>query len=193
MAYKIILGSQSPRRQELLRAIDLQFEVRVSKAVEIYPSSMDPKHVAAFLSNLKGDALIGSIKKDELLITADSIVVCEGKIYEKSETFQEAFNMISLLVGKQHLVYTGVTLQTLDKKISFTDTTKVKLTNMTADEITYYVNKYQPFDKAGSYGIQDWIGWTKVEYIEGSYANVMGLPVHRVYDILKSEFGLVWN
>ena len=181
----IVLGSQSPRRKELLEKMGLSFEVIVTNVDESYDPLMDPKDVAEFLSNKKATALVPRLGPDQVGITADSIVVLDEKIYEKPLDENDAFRILSQLSGKTHTVYTGVTIINKSKRVSFTDETLVHMLPMNDSEIRYYIENYKPYDKAGSYGIQDWVGVCKVGKIEGSYPTVMGLPVHRVYNRLQ--------
>ena len=171
---KIVLGSQSPRRKELLEKMGLSFEVIVTNVDESYDPLMDPKEVAEFLSNKKATALLPKLESNQVGITADSIVVLEGKIYEKPLDEKDAFRILSTLSGKIHTVYTGVTIINKSKRVSFTDETLVHMLPMNGSEIKYYIENFKPFDKAGSYGIQDWVGVCKVGKIEGSYPTVSG-------------------
>lgn len=181
---KIILGSKSPRRSQLLTEAGFQFEVRTTDTDESYDPAMDVHDVAAFLAEKKARDLIAGLKPDEILITADSVVILDDIIYGKPENALDAERIIGLLAGRTHLVITGVCIVHGNEKYVFDDRTEVSFAPLTGEEIRFYVNKYQPFDKAGSYGIQDWIGLCKVTGINGSYANVMGLPVHRIYSAL---------
>lgn len=184
---KIILASQSPRRQELLKGIGIDFEVIVKKNID---ESFDPKmpfeEVAAFLSNKKADAYDDLLSDNSLIITADTIVCTSDEILNKPANFAEAKAMLLTLSGKKHKVITGVCIKTLGKVISFSSTSTVYFAELTIDEINYYITNYQPFDKAGAYGIQEWIGYIGITRLEGSYFNVMGLPVQLVYSKLKT-------
>lgn len=187
--YTIILASQSPRRQELLKGLDLDFTTYVKEGIdENYPAEMDSSEVAGFLSHKKAQAYLDGLKDDVLLITADTIVVDGANVLGKPTDKNEAVAMLSALSGKSHQVITGVTLCTTKKTVTFSSTTEVTFATMTLDEINYYIDKYKPYDKAGSYGIQEWIGYIGVESINGSYFNVMGLPVQSLYKKLKEEF-----
>lgn len=180
----LVLGSQSPRRKELLEKMGLQFEIKVTHVEETFDSAMDPSKVAEYLAKKKAKALLNLLRKEQIGITADSIVVLDQKIYEKPKDREDAYYILSQLSGRTHVVYTGVTIISHFNQISFTDATHVHLLPMEDDEIYYYIDNYKPFDKAGSYGIQDWIGVCKVDRIEGSYSTVMGLPIHRLYEAL---------
>lgn len=183
---KIILASKSPRRQELLKGLDIQFEIKTKEVDESYPLTMKPEQVPVFLAEKKADAFVDLLEKDTILITSDTIVIQGKNILEKPNVIEEGKAMIRKLSGQVHTVVTGVCIQTLEKSISFSDETRVLFTDLTDDEIDYYMKNYQPFDKAGSYGVQEWIGYVGIERLEGSYYNVMGLPVHKVYTALKT-------
>lgn len=179
------LASKSPRRQEILRAADISFQLLDIQVEEDFPDDMAAEKVASFLAQKKAVEAITLVPADHTVLTADSVVILDNVIYGKAESREEAFEMIRVLSGRQHLVITGVCLMRGDQKLVFDDHTKVWLEPMTDDEIYFYIEKEKPFDKAGAYGIQDWIGWVKVSRIEGSFANVMGLPVHKVYQALQ--------
>ena len=180
----IILGSQSPRRKELLAGLDLQFTTKVIPGLEeTYPDTLKGEEIPVYLAEQKADAY--TLADNDLLITADTIVWLNGKVYGKPTDEEEAKNMLRALSGKTHEVITGVCLRTNQKNLSFASTTKVTFAQLTEDEIEYYIRKYRPMDKAGSYGVQEWIGYIGVEHIEGSYFNVMGLPIQRLYTALK--------
>lgn len=183
---KIILASKSPRRQELLKGLDIQFEIKTKEVDESYPLNMKPEQVPVFLAEKKADAFVDLLEKDTILITSDTIVIQGKNILEKPNSIEEGKAMIRKLSGQVHTVVTGVCIRTLEKSISFSDETRVLFTDLTDDEIDYYMKNYQPFDKAGSYGVQEWIGYVGIERLEGSYYNVMGLPVHKVYTALKT-------
>jgi septum formation protein len=183
---RIVLASNSPRRKELLAGIDVAYEVRTLPDIdESYPESLPHEEVAEFLARKKADAYLHTLKADELLITADTIVLLDGTILGKPADKNEAFRMLRVLAGKQHRVITGVCLTTHVKQQSFSDTATVTFGALSDEEISYYVSRYDPLDKAGAYGVQEWIGYVAVEKIEGSYFNVMGLPIHKVYRALK--------
>ncbi|MDA3853110.1 MAG: Maf-like protein [Bacteroidales bacterium] len=185
--YTILLASNSPRRQELLADLDIEFSTFVKKDIdESFPSDMDAQEVASFLSKKKADAYRKDIKDGLLIITADTVVIQGGKILGKPEDKVEAYEMIKALSGKSHTVITGVSLTTKTKQNTFSANTEVTFATLTDQEINYYINKYKPYDKAGAYGIQEWIGYIGVQHISGSYFNVMGLPVQQLYTELKA-------
>lgn len=184
--YHIYLASNSPRRRELLHQLRLDFNViSIGGIKETYPEDMPAMEVAQYLSELKSKAYRDRMSGDDLVITADTIVVLDGKIYGKPADRQDAERMLGELSGKTHNVVTGVTIATKDRTTSFTTVTEVKFAEITPEEIRHYVDTDSPLDKAGAYGIQEWIGAVAVECIKGSYYNVMGLPVHRLYQELK--------
>lgn len=180
--YRLILASGSPRRREMLAAVDLPFTLAESYFVdEKFGESIDKKSVAEFLSNKKADLYPWSLDNHDVLVTADTVVLVDNEIFGKPVDASDAVRMLTLLSGKSHSVITGVTIKSVDKRISFSVDTKVKFRELHKDEIEYYVNNYSPFDKAGAYGIQEWIGYVGVESIEGSYFNVVGLPIQKLY------------
>ncbi len=179
--FKIIVGSQSPRRHYLMKEAGFKFQIDIRPTEEVFDPQMPVEEVAEFLACQKSKEFEHDLSSDQLVLTADSIVVLDQKIYGKPKDRKDAFNIINEIQGNTHLVYTGVSLLSSQKRVSFTDITKVTIEIMTPEEIDFYIDQYKPFDKAGAYGIQDWIGFCKVCKIEGSYANVMGLPIHRVY------------
>ena len=181
---KIILASKSPRRQELLKGLGIDFEVKTKEVEEVYPNHLKKQEVALYLSELKSAAFEKEIKANELVITSDTIVCINDQILGKPSGIEEAKAMLHQLSGKKHEVITAVTLLSKEKKHSFFVSTSVYFKELTSEEIDYYVTNYQPFDKAGSYGIQEWIGYIGIEKIEGSYFNVVGLPVHQLYEEL---------
>ena len=183
--YDVILASGSPRRRELLTEMGINFAVRTIPGDEIFSSTMPIHQVAGYLSEQKAVAFTSDeLNDNQLVITADTIVVVENQILNKPFNPEEAYDMLELLSGKTHLVITGVTLMTTVKTRTFSVTTEVVFKKLTPDEIRYYVQNYKPFDKAGAYGIQEWIGHVAIERIDGSYFNVMGLPTHRLYEEL---------
>ena len=185
--YHIILGSNSPRRKELLSGLDLNFEVKVISGLEEdYPNTLHPEEIPLYLSKLKAEAYIPDLQDDTLLITADTIVWNGNNVIGKPKNRKEAIDMLKSLSGHEHYVVTGVCLTTTKKQKSFSVISTVRFTTLAEDEIIYYVDKYKPFDKAGAYGIQEWIGYVGVESITGSFYNVMGLPVQRLYQEIKS-------
>ena len=185
--YHIILASNSPRRKELLAGLDIPFDVRVIDGIdESYPDDLATHGIAQYISQKKAAAYRLSIASDELDITADTIVVLGAHVMGKPHDAAEAHAMLRELSGRTHQVITGVTLTTIDRQTSFSVITDVTFKAFTDDEIDYYVSNYRPFDKAGAYGIQEWIGHIGVTAINGSYFNVMGLPVQRIYEALKT-------
>lgn len=184
--YKILLGSGSPRRKQMLEDLGISFTISKKEVEETYPENLEKEKVAEYLSVKKGEAFSESLKEDELVITADTTVVVGNVILGKAKGAIEAKEMLRTLSGKEHYVYTGVCLKTKAKTRSFTSSTKVYFKELSEEEIDYYIKEYQPFDKAGAYGIQEWIGMIGIEKIEGSYFNVVGLPVQRLYsELLK--------
>ena len=189
LPYKIILASNSPRRKELLAGLDLQFEVRVLQGIdESYPADLPTQKIAEFISKKKADAYVETMADDELVITADTVVILGDEVMGKPHDEADAKRMLGELSGQTHQVATGVTLSTRQRQMSFSVVTNVTFKQLSADEIDYYVRSYQPMDKAGAYGIQEWIGYIGVTALEGSYFNVMGLPVQRIYEALKTFF-----
>lgn len=184
--YEIILGSASPRRKELLSEMGISFRVEVRSGEEIFPETLDINEVAGYLSREKSKLFeITGIGQNQLVITADTIVVVEDKILGKPANTEEAKKILRLLSGKVHRVITGVTLLTRKKSHTFSVSTDVFFKQLSEEEIGYYVTHYQPMDKAGAYGIQEWIGHVAIEGINGSYFNVMGLPTHRLWEELS--------
>ena len=184
MKYNIILASNSPRRRELLAGLDVDYEVRVLKDIdETYPDNLPVADIPTYISREKAAAY--TIADNELLLTADTVVVLGNEVLGKPADDADAKRMLRELSGKTHQVITGVCLTTTKMQHSFSVTTDVTFKELTDDEIDYYVTNYHPLDKAGAYGIQEWIGFIGVERIEGSYFNVMGLPVQRLYTELK--------
>jgi len=182
--YLIVLGSQSPRRKELFAGLNLPFSIEVREVDESFPKGMIPEMVPEYLAKLKALPFRPDFKSEGLLITADTIVLIEGQILGKPMDYPHAYKMLQLLSGKRHVVVTGVCLTSIDKQITFSDHTDVWFKNLSDEEIDYYLTHYHPYDKAGSYGVQEWIGYVAIEKIEGSYFNVMGLPVQRLYEEL---------
>lgn len=181
---KIILASNSPRRKELLKGLDVDFEVRVINDIdEHYPHDLPAQEVAQYIASEKADAY--PIDGKELLITADTIVVIGNEILGKPKDETEAFDMLKKLSGKTHRVITGVCLTTVKEQRKFDVCTEVTFKELSDDEINYYISHYHPLDKAGAYGIQEWIGYIGVTALHGSYFNVMGLPVQRIYQELS--------
>lgn len=184
--YNIILASKSPRRQELLKSLNLDFEIKTKEVEEIFPPALYREEIPVFLSNLKAKAFENEIGENDLIITSDTIVWNENKQLGKPKDSNEAREMLQSLAGKQHEVITAVTLFSVEKTKTFYDITKVFFKELSLEEIDFYIENYKPFDKAGSYGIQEWIGFAGIEKIEGDYFNVVGLPMHKLYlELLK--------
>ena len=179
--HKIVLASKSPRRQELMKGLDISFEVRTMEVDESFPPALQREEIPLFLSKLKAQAFLPEMKANEVVITADTVVWVNDHVLNKPEDRDEAIAMVNELSGNQHVVYTGVTITAKDRALSFYDETKVYFEALTQEDIEYYIDKYQPYDKAGSYGVQEFIGYMGINKLEGSYFNVMGLPVHQVY------------
>ena len=186
LPHKIILASNSPRRKELLAGLDVQFEVRVLKGIdESYPASLPTAEIAEYIAQKKAAAYRETIAADELVITADTIVVLGDEVLGKPKDAADAHRMLRELSGQTHQVITGVVLTTKERQEHFSVVSNVTFKELTDDEIDYYVETYKPMDKAGAYGIQEWIGYVGVTRLEGSYFNVMGLPVQRIYEALR--------
>ncbi|MFN0213412.1 MAG: Maf family nucleotide pyrophosphatase [Saprospiraceae bacterium] len=181
----LILASKSPRRSQLLSEAGFEFEVKTFDVDESFPPEMPSQEVAPWLAQRKAQAAAHLIRGNEIILAADSVVILDEKIYNKPNDYQEAFSMIRALSGRQHTVVTGVCLLSLEKEKVFSGITKVWFSEISDEEIDYYIRKCEPFDKAGSYGAQDWIGHCKITRIEGTFQNVMGLPVDLVYAALK--------
>lgn len=186
LGFQLVLGSKSPRRQELLAGMGFDFDVRTKDTDEDFPDSLSPKEVPVYLAELKAMALFEELKKGEVLITSDTIVLLENETLGKPNSPENAKEMLRKLAGKHHEVITGVHLRNLEKNVSFSVSTKVFFKPLTEEMIDFYVENYKPFDKAGSYGIQEWIGFVGIERIEGSYFNVVGLPVAELWDALNN-------
>lgn len=187
--FEIILASQSPRRSELLRLAGLPFVVKATGVEENYPPTMPLEEVPVFLAKKKARAAREFIAKNhQVVLAADSVVIINDKILEKPGNKTEAQGMLTKLSGQTHTVITGVCLLTKNREIAFGDATQVTFATLSSTEINYYIDTYSPYDKAGSYAIQEWIGLCKIEKIEGTYANVMGLPVQRVWQSLEEIF-----
>ena len=185
--FRLILASNSPRRKELLAGIDVPFEVRIIDGIdESYPSDMPTKDIAGYISQKKALAYRATLSDDELVITADTIVILGQEVMGKPKDEAEARRMLRELSGQTHQVITGVTLTTTQRQMSFSVETDVTFKQLTDEEIDYYITTYHPLDKAGAYGIQEWIGHIGVTGMSGSYFNVMGLPVQRIYEALKA-------
>ena len=184
--YKVILASNSPRRKELLGGLGIDFEVRtLSDIDESYPNALRGENIPMFISGKKAEAYKQGMAEDEMIITADTIVYDNGQVLGKPKNRGEAVQMLKGLSGHAHEVITGVSIVTKKKTVQFASTSKVTFSTLTDEEIAYYVDTYKPYDKAGAYGIQEWIGYVAVTRIEGSYFNVMGLPIQKLYSELK--------
>ena len=182
----LLLASKSPRRREILHLLNLPFTVVTIDGIdESYPQDLEPEKVSEYIANKKADEFLKRIGDDEIIITADTVVICDGKILGKPKGKEGAEEMLRFLSGKTHKVTTGVTVASKDKRESFTSESLVTFADLTDEEIRYYVDTFHPFDKAGAYGIQEWIGAVAVSRMDGSFYNVMGLPVHRLYQELK--------
>lgn len=179
----LLLASNSPRRKELLTQLGYQFEVVKIDVDESYPSDLNPHEIAEYVSAKKAKAF--DVNENEILLTSDTIVALDQKILLKPKDENEAFEMIKSLSGKVHQVYTAFTIKTVDSEISKTSKTDVEFSEISDEEIKFYINNYKPFDKAGSYGIQEWLGMAKIKNISGSFYSVMGLPVDLVYEELR--------
>lgn len=181
---KIVLASKSPRRQSLIEGLDIACEIEVKEVEEIYPSDLPLHEVAEFLAKLKASAWNHNLE-NQLVITADTVVIHNGNILGKPKDREQAVDMLESLSGQTHEVVTGVAISSAEKQVSFSDLTKVTFAELTSDEVQHYIDKYEPYDKAGSYGAQEFIGYIAITRLEGSYFNVMGLPVHRLYAELR--------
>ena len=180
---KLILGSNSPRRKEILKLAGFEFDVVVKEVAENFPEYIAPEEVPVYLAELKSNAF-QNMAADICVITADTVVILNGSILGKPKDENEAANMLQKMSGKEHKVVSGVSIKLDKNRISFSDITTVKFRQLSNNEIDYYISNYKPMDKAGAYGIQEWIGLVGIEKIEGSFYNVMGLPIHKVYNEL---------
>ena len=183
--FHIILASSSPRRQEFLKKLGLKYEVRLKPVEEIYPEHLKGVEIADFLSKLKAAPFLGELKANDLLITSDTVVWYKDKFLGKPKDEEEAYLMLKTMSGNWHEVITSVCFTRINEQRLVNSSTRVKFKDLTDKEIWYYIHNYKPLDKAGGYGIQDWIGLVGIEKIKGSYANVVGLPTHLVYKTLK--------
>jgi septum formation protein len=183
--FQLILGSASPRRQELLKSLGFEFLTKPVNVDETHwPEDLQAQEIPLFLAKLKANAYEKELQETDLLITADTIVWCEGKIFNKPADFSEGKKMLETLSGKMHEVFTAVCLKSATKQITFYDVSRVYFKNLKPEEIEYYLTNFSPYDKAGGYGVQDWIGYIGIDRIEGSFYNVMGLPVKSLYEEL---------
>lgn len=178
--YRVILASKSPRRHQLFKELDIPFSIELKEVKEIYPETLSKAEITDYLADLKSQPFT-DLKENDILITSDTIVWFQGKAVEKPKDYNDAFMMLQALSGNTHEVFTSVCIKTTSKKRIFNDRTKVFFNELSEKEIHYYLKKHRPFDKAGSYGVQDWIGLIGVRKMEGNYFNVMGLPVHKLY------------
>ena len=179
--HKIILASGSPRRQQFLRELEIDFEIKLKEIEEIYPDHLKAEEITNFLAKLKASAFENELQDNEVLITSDTIVWLDNKALGKPIDASHAVRMLTEMSGKTHKVITSVCIKSTKKEVVFHEETLVTFTDLSLDEIEFYLKNYKPFDKAGSYGIQEWIGLVAIEKIEGSYANVVGLPTHKLY------------
>jgi len=184
--HRIILASGSPRRQQFLKELDVDFEIQLKDIEEIYPEHLQAEEITNFLAKLKASAFVLNLQENDILITSDTIVWLNNKALGKPKDYEDAFKMLTEMSGTTHKVITSVCIKTTNKESVFYEETLVTFTKLSSDEIKYYLNNYQPFDKAGSYGIQEWIGLVAIEKIEGSYSNVVGLPTHKLYKELMN-------
>ena len=184
---KLILASASPRRRELLAGLGVDFTIDTGNTFEeVIPDGLPQPQVPEYMAKGKSHGFHRGLQSDEIIITADTMVLCEDEIMGKPKDREDAVRMIEKLQDNTHTVYTGVCIRSLEKEVSFTVATDVRFGNLTPDEISYYIDTCKPFDKAGAYGVQEWIGYAAIKGIEGSYFNVVGLPVHRLYHELKN-------
>lgn len=184
--YKIVLASGSPRRQQFFKDFDLEFEVRLKEVDEIYPNHLKAEEITNFLAELKAKAFDGELAQNEVLITSDTLVWLNGKALGKPKDYDDAFAILKSLSNETHEVITSVCFTTTEKSETIFDVTKVTFSELSDDAIRYYLDNYKPFDKAGAYGIQEWIGLIGITKIEGSYTNVVGLPTEKVYNYLTN-------
>lgn len=182
---KILLGSKSPRRQELLGGLGISFEIVSIDCDESYPADLEKSAITEFISEKKAQAYLG-LKAEEILITADTLVVLGDLILGKPKTEAQAFEMLKKLSGQAHQVYTSVSIRSIEKLLTISEVTTVFFDEISNDEIHYYIQNHSPLDKAGAYGIQDWLGFSKINRIEGCYYNVMGLPLRKLYRALEA-------
>jgi septum formation protein len=184
--FKIILASRSPRRQQLLRELGFKFDVIVRDYEEIYPKGLTGEEIARFVAYEKAASFKNELSEDEIVIAADTIVWCNNKVLGKPVDQQDAIRILKEISGNTHEVITGVSIRSQSKDFTFSDSTKVSFEALTDEEISYYIDKYKPYDKAGAYGIQEWIGIIACSHIDGSYFNVVGLPVQMLYKELQN-------
>ncbi|HKK81167.1 MAG TPA: Maf family nucleotide pyrophosphatase [Prolixibacteraceae bacterium] len=183
--YNVILASKSPRRKQLLSGLGINFEIASKDVEEVFPENLDILEVPEYLAKLKAEPFLDEVDENTLVITSDTIVTIDNEILGKPHDYNDAVKMLSKLSGRTHTVATGVFLFNKKRQLSFKATTEVTFKNLTTNEIDYYIANFNPYDKAGGYGIQEWFGYVAVEKINGSYFNVMGLPVHKLYEELR--------
>ncbi|WP_417352067.1 Maf family nucleotide pyrophosphatase [Flavobacterium alkalisoli] len=182
--YNVILASGSPRRQKFMKELDIDFEIRLKDVEEIYPENLQGAEITDYLAELKAAALLDTLSDNDILITSDTIVWHNNKALGKPTDKDDAFTMLKALSGNVHEVITSVCIKSNSKSVIFNETTRVSFNTLSDDEINYYLDNYRPYDKAGAYGIQEWIGLVAIAKIEGSYVNVVGMPVDKVYQHL---------
>ena len=183
--YQLILASQSPRRHQMLKELGLDFKIQTKDVEEVYPDDLKGEEIPVYLAKLKAEAFVLDLNEKELVITADTIVCVDDMVLGKPKDREDAVNMLKTLSGRSHQVISGVCLKSKEKEASFSTTTHVHFKELSLEEIDYYIDNYKPFDKAGAYGIQEWIGFVGIDGIEGSYFNVVGLPIQRLYQELN--------
>jgi septum formation protein len=183
--YNIILGSASPRRKKLLEELGIKFSIKTTRKEEIFPDNLEKKEIAEFLAKQKSDFILKELSGNYLLITADTIVVQNNKILHKPKDKEDSIRILQDLSGSNHKVISGVCIKSEKKEITFSSVTEVSFNDLSDKEIIYYIDNFKPFDKAGSYGIQQWIGYIGIKKINGSYNNVVGLPTNELYQKLK--------
>lgn len=183
---KILLASQSPRRQELLKGLGIDFEIVKIESDESFPEELVREEITEHISENKANAF-RTLNPNEILITADTLVWLNNKVLGKPQDYDDAFNMIAEMADSTHEVFTSVTVKSIDKTYTFSETTEVVFDKFSEEEINFYIENFKPFDKAGAYGIQDWLGYAKISGINGCYYNVMGLPLHQLYKVLLLE------
>ncbi len=184
----ILLASKSPRRKELLTQLGFDFEIVLQEVEEVFPDDLPKKNVPEYLAKLKANGIKSHLRKNTVILASDTVVLLDNCIYHKPKDYDDAVRILTELSGKSHEVITGVCLMSQDKCITFSDTAKVFFAPLSKEEIDFYIQKYQPFDKAGAYAIQEWIGLAKIEKIEGTYNTIVGLPTQKVYEAIRTEF-----
>ncbi len=184
--YQLILASQSPRRHQMLKELGLDFKIQTKDVEEVYPDHLKGEEIPVYLAKLKAEAFVLDMNEKELVITADTIVCVDDMVLGKPKDRDDAVNMLKTLSGRSHQVISGVCLKSKEKEATFSTTTHVHFKELSMEEINYYIDNYKPFDKVGAYGIQEWIGFVGIDGIEGSYFNVVGLPIQRLYQELST-------